>query len=78
MVITVSFLLAIKGIKESTNVVIAITLIEITGLLLICAAGSDNLLEKKLMVTEIFHELSRSNMTPLKVSVTYFKLNERV
>jgi APA family basic amino acid/polyamine antiporter len=65
LVLSIALGLAIKGIKESVNVVIIITLIEISGLILVCAVARESLIEKNFLISEIFEALNWRKVTPI-------------
>lgn len=58
LVILIITLLAIKGIKESINLVIAFTLIEVTGLILVCLVAWPELVENDFMIPVMLESLS--------------------
>ncbi|EPZ51957.1 amino acid permease [Bacteriovorax sp. BAL6_X] len=58
LVILVITLLAIKGIKESINLIIIFTLIEVTGLILVCLVAWPELVESNFMIPKMLENIS--------------------
>lgn len=56
---------SIIGINQSAWLIVLITLVELIGLLLICSAGFDSLVQKDFLQQEILSELSLDNFTPV-------------
>ena len=57
--------IVIKGIKESLNLAMIITIIEIIGLILICSVGFDSLVQKNYLFDEISANLSIEKIAPV-------------
>jgi len=67
LVITIALVLAVKGIKESLTVIAAITILEIGGLLLICSAGFEGLIDKNFLIRQTIESFSSSQVGPILV-----------
>tara|TARA_R110000868_G_scaffold117600_10_gene312334 strand:+ start:3952 stop:5151 length:1200 start_codon:yes stop_codon:yes gene_type:complete len=67
LVIAIALVLAIKGIKESLTVIAVITILEVGGLLLICSAGFEGLLDKNFLISQTIESFSPSQVGPILV-----------